>query len=500
MTIEGRHARRTRNVRTLAVAGLAIVVAGLVYLLAFSGGSDYKLHVRFQNAGQLVQGGLVQVGGVKVGQIDRISISDDGQADLELGITDEDFVPLNEGTRAQIRAVGQATLTNRYVALTPGPDNRPALRDGATLAATDTRGIVDLDAILSSLDGPFREDLRALIQRSSEVFAGSGAPSFNRMLAKIDPAFASLDGLLGDLRTDQDAIDRLVRSGATAAGAVADRRASLVTAVGRTERTFRAVADQQQALSGVLQRAPAVLRQAGGTLRRAGSTAQALRPALRAVPEPQADLRVLLRRLPKVLRRTDPVGAQLERILGPLRTAVNGLPQLERPTVDGAKAISDGLDEAMPMLEGLRFYGSDFILGIVNGLVSIGTGGYHQHGHYLKIEFVQSPQTLLGGALGGLIPALAKITDGVIPGVINLATHQNRRCPGGNAPPAPDGSNPWYPKEGICDPTTSMSRLVNSPPALCRTYSRCDGDDRSLKPDPDGRNPQRPTPPAGASR
>jgi phospholipid/cholesterol/gamma-HCH transport system substrate-binding protein len=481
MTIEGRHARRTRNVRTLAVAGLAIVMAGLVYLLAFSGGSDYKLHVRFQNAGQLVQGGLVQVGGVKVGQIDRISISDDGQADLELGITDEDFVPLNEGTRAQIRAVGQATLTNRYVALTPGPDNRPALRDGATLAATDTRGIVDLDAILSSVGPAERQNLRELLSEGAALYAGSGAASFNRMLRKLNPAFAEVNGLASEIVAQRPALERLVRTGATSLEAIASRRGDLDDAVADTAVAFGALADQREAVQRVLAQAPPVLRQAGGTLGRTARTVEELRPTLRLVPASQQGLPLALRRFPKALTRLTPVVRRTSELLPKLRTALDGLPALEQPTVDGVRSLGTAMQKANPILEATRFYGSDFLLGVLNGLLTIGSGGYNGQGHYLRIEFVQSIQSLLGGALAPIIPGLTDLTGGLIPGLFNATQKQNARCPGGSAPPAPDGSNPWMPREGLCDPSQNMSSLVNSPTAICKTSTDCVGDKRSQK-------------------
>ncbi|MDX8153791.1 MlaD family protein [Patulibacter brassicae] len=489
MTIEGRHARRTRNVRTLVVAGLAIVVAGLVYLLAFSGGSDYKVHVRFQNAGQLVQGGLVQVGGVKIGQIDRISISDDGQADLQLGITDKDFVPLNEGTRAQIRAVGQATLTNRYVALTPGPENRPALADGAVLPAVDTRGIVDLDAILSAVGPDERRHLRELFADGAAIYAGSGAPAFNRMLGKLNPALLQVNGLASELAAQRPALERLITTGATSLEAIASRRGDLDAAVADTAVAFGALASQRESLQRVLAQAPAVLRQAGGTLGRTAQTVEELRPTLRLVPASQRGLPLALRRFPKALTRLTPVVRQTSELLPKLKTALDGVPALEQPTVDGVRALGTAMKDATPILEATRFYGSDFLLGVLNGLLTIGSGGYNGQGHYLRIEFVQSIQSLLGGALAPIIPGLTDLTGGLIPGLFNATQKQNARCPGGSAPPAPDGSNPWMPREGLCDPSMNMSGLVNSPSALCKDSTTCVGDKRSQKFDLPARAP-----------
>ena len=53
-----------------AGAGLALALAlVIVGILAFGGSSTYTVHARFVDAGQLVNGGSVEIGGVTVGKI-----------------------------------------------------------------------------------------------------------------------------------------------------------------------------------------------------------------------------------------------------------------------------------------------------------------------------------------------------------------------------------------------------------------------------------------------
>ena len=66
---------RTRCRCRRAVA--AIVLVGLI-LFGGGGVGGYKVHARFLNAGQLVKGNPVQVGGVPVGSVKGIKITDDG--------------------------------------------------------------------------------------------------------------------------------------------------------------------------------------------------------------------------------------------------------------------------------------------------------------------------------------------------------------------------------------------------------------------------------------
>jgi hypothetical protein len=105
-----------------------------------------------------------------------------------------------------------------------------------------------------------------------------------------------------------------------------------------------------------------------------------------------------------------------------------------------------------------RFYGSDFVLGILGGLVGAGSYNYGRWGHYERLDFIQPPQTAIGGAGSNLLPGFP-----LLPGIINIKTHLFRRCPGGNVPPAVDGSTPWIPDTSLCTPSQDIPALVNQP-------------------------------------
>ena len=76
------------------IAALAAVIAAavLVALLLFGGGDSYTLKARFINAGQLVKGNLVELGGVQIGQVTDFEVTDDGQAEVAFEI-EEDYAP-----------------------------------------------------------------------------------------------------------------------------------------------------------------------------------------------------------------------------------------------------------------------------------------------------------------------------------------------------------------------------------------------------------------------
>lgn len=435
-----------------------LVVVAVAAVLVLDGGGTYTIHARFADAGLLVPGGRVQVAGHRVGSIDRIRLTADGQADVALTIDDDGIVPLHAGTRVGIRAVGQAGIANRYIDLAPGAASAPPLPDGATLGAAQTRGIVNLDALLDSFGPVQRRALAGLIDHSAEIYAGSGAPAFNRMLGRFPPALAELSALYGELASDGAGLTRLIRTAATATEAIASRRRDLVAAVGHTATALGAIASERDALSRILVRAPAVLRQAGGTLARTGAAVTALRPALRDLPAAAGPLGTFLGRLRQFLPRAQPVVADLVGQLPALRATLDGIPPIVRPAVRGLISTGGAMRAMLPIFKGFRLYGSDLILGALVSVGGIAAGPYDARGHYAKVNFVQNAQTVLSGKLAPLLTGSA-----LVPGLFSVRTKIARRCPGGNVPPAPDGSSPWLLGAKYCDPAADTPASVNEP-------------------------------------
>src|SRR4029079_13921932 len=113
--------------RVIAIAALlaAVVLCVILLLNATSGG--YEVHAIVSDAGQLLKGNQVQVGGVPVGSVDGIHLRNGGrEAELDLSIGDGE-APLHQGTTLTIRNPSLTDVAGRYVALTPGPNSAPEI-------------------------------------------------------------------------------------------------------------------------------------------------------------------------------------------------------------------------------------------------------------------------------------------------------------------------------------------------------------------------------------
>ena len=277
--VAGRRARpaSSRVARPLAAGALALVVLIVAYLLfAGGGGTTYKL--LFAEANQLVRGDQVQVGGVPVGSIKDIVLTKDYKALITIHV-DSSLTPLHEGTTAQVRVPSLTSVANRYIALTPGPNNAPALPAGSTLPTTATHGIVDLDQLFDIFNPQTRRG------------AAGGAPGLGRTVRRDKPRLRAVGQVLQPVaglrrphlrrarpatrrRSRASSWNRPRRSRRSATTAKASRASSKTP-----NKTFQAVGTQQ----AHLQRRR--LHELPVTLRQGNKTFAALPPTLDALTQ-----------------------------------------------------------------------------------------------------------------------------------------------------------------------------------------------------------------------
>jgi hypothetical protein len=165
----------------------------------------------------------------------------------------------------------------------------------------------------------------------------------------------------------------------------------------------------------------------------------------------------VLGQITATLPQATPVIGALRGELPGLEAALLGLRRISPVSITALHSAARALKVSRPIVRAIRFYGADLLIGVFNGLLGVATGNYDRWGHYVRAEFMEPYQSLLGGALGSLL------SRPLAPSLFSLRTRLLRRCPGGNAPPAPDGSSPWVPDPSICTPSQDVPDSVNTP-------------------------------------
>ncbi len=428
--------QREQLTRLSALGALALAAVAIVIVLMTSS-STYVLHAQFYDAGQLVSGDLVTVGGHKVGSIGAIKLADNGLADIELDISDHGFTPLRRGTVATIGQLSLTGVANRFVGLTPG--GGAPIRSGGTLPVTQTHGIVDLDAVLDSFTPQVRTQLQQILKSGAYLVSSPAASEFNQATPYFNPALSQTTQLASEIVSDHFALERLLSSTAQITSTLAARNGDLGGAVTNTATALREVASERSALQDAISRAPAVLHQGTKVLADTNGTLKVLNPAVKDLQPVAPRLATLLRRLEPAVQAAIPTIAGVQALVPGAEAALTAFPAVERVATPAVRSLASALPPVTPILAGLRPYLPDAVSGFFNGVGGAGGAGYDANGHYLKSELtVQGGGASLSGVLGllgGVTGSLGPF-DGGRSGLL-------APCPGGGSPAAADGTNPW---------------------------------------------------------
>jgi phospholipid/cholesterol/gamma-HCH transport system substrate-binding protein len=427
-----------------------VLAAVAIALLAiFGGGDSYKVQAVFQNAGQLVPGNEVRVGGAPIGSITDIALNNRAQAVITMEVGD-DFAPLHEGSQATIRATSLSGIANRYISLNPGPNDADEIEDGGVIDADDTNAPVDFDQVFDSLDAETREGLRLFVRGSGQQYDSRGEDA-NASIEYFPPFLSTTGNLTKELALDQAVLRRFLIDGADTVSAIAERRDDLEQLVSNTSTAMGAIADESAALDQAIALLPDTLRKANTTFVNLRAALDDLEQLVDVSKPATRDLTPFLRELRPLVVEARPTVRDLRELIrtpGPNNDLIDltaAQPRLAQLTATVFPRAIRALDRTQPVIEYLRGYTPD-LAGWITKFGAV-AGYYDANGHYARVMPVFSPTNFDPSTYRVNAVDPANRLDGFEQGVTP------NRCPGGNIQPAPDGSSPWAFKG--CDTSTT---------------------------------------------
>jgi len=447
--------------RVAALAAILIAAVAVVVVLVGSGGEDYRVKALFQNASQLVKGNLVQVSGTKVGTVEEITLTKDGQAQVTMRI-DEKYKPLRDGTKATVRASSLSGIANRYIDLRLPPATAGAL-PGDVLTQKDTTTAVDLDEIFNIFGPRERKALSGVLRGFSTLYAGREQQA-NRGLLYLNPSIAATSRLFQELNRNGPELRTFINESAGLVGTVDERRDDLAGLVTNLADTTGALNNRREALAESIQRLPAFMRRSNTTFVNLRATLDDLDPLVDESKPVAKKLRPFLAELRPLARNAVPTLRDLSALVRspgpgndlieatnanvPVRDIALGPVNRNGAQREGAfPASTKALAGATPELAHARPYAVD----LTSWFDDFSHSGYYDaNGSVGRVALNINAFTFLNGLPTGLIPP-----NQVAPSFLQLAqTGLNNRCPGSSERNNRDGSNPFKPYPGYnCDET-----------------------------------------------
>ena len=450
--------------RIAAIAALVLIVIAIGWLVLGGDDDGYNYDLIFETGGQLVEDNEVLIGGAPVGTVNSIELTDNGQAEVAITVNRQ----LHEGTKAVIRQTSLSGIANRYVSLTPGPDNAPALDDGSIITEVDTTTPVDLDQLFNALRAPERKGLQDVIQGSATVYAGREQEA-NETYRFLSPAFTATDSLIKEINRDQKVLADFLVSGGRVTGAIAERRDDLVGLVSNSNQALGAVAARNEELDRALVALPPALRQANTTFFNLRLTLDDLDPLVETAKPATKNLAPFLRQLKPVVKASVPVFKDLRLAVNKdgknndLTDAVGHLPAAQNAAARASGPTVQAMIDSEPTFTFLRPYVPD-LLNAVGKLGQI-SANYDANGHYVRVQ--PAGLGIFTDAAGSLNPISTanQFQDYGAFGGTNFTLF--RRCPGGQTQPAVDGSSPFLDGGNLTTPIppfTNDCTVTDVPP------------------------------------
>jgi phospholipid/cholesterol/gamma-HCH transport system substrate-binding protein len=449
--------------RLLAGGAIAFALIALIAIWVTRDNTyDYKLV--FENAGQIVKGDLVRIGGSGVGTVSTIELNDSGQAEIVVAI-DEKYAPLHQGSTAIIRHQGLIGTANRYIDVSPAPNFKPELADGATISGDKTRSLVEIDEFFNTFNPKTRKGLDHFIEGFADWYAGQ-EKNASASTKYFPPTLAQTSKLFRELNRDSEDFQELLIETSKAMGAVEERSADLTGLVDNAGTTAAAISSDTESLRRVLVDLPPGLRQGSKTFAALrGPNIDALE---RFVLESEESARVLpgfLRRFRPLVRANVPIFKQLRVMFnGPgagndIYDTMVDLPPLAKMADKAFPRASKSLKQSTPIWGFIRPYGPD----LTAWLRSFGgaMAPYDANGHYARTVPVFDAFNFTDDGTGGSLTPKPPAQRGTSP---YLSTGNLRRCPGAAAPAPADGSAPFVDMGELANPDCDPSQTIGGTP------------------------------------
>jgi phospholipid/cholesterol/gamma-HCH transport system substrate-binding protein len=387
-----------------AVASLLAVaaIAAAVLLSTSAGGSNgsYTVRAIFDDAGNIISGENVKIGGVKIGTVGSVTATPQAKAAVVLDISNAGFKDFRADASCTVRP--QALIGEKFVDCLPtqprvaGTPLPPPLKkigkghEGAgqyLLPVQNTHSPVDVDLLGDISRLPERQRFTILINELGAGLAGRGS-DLNVVIRRANPALQELDRVLSILASENKVLAKLAVDSDQALQPFAAVREKVADFIVQSNTVAQASARHRGALARNLALFPKFLQELGPSMERLARFADQTTPVFTDLKVAAPGINKAFTSLPAFSNSSTAFFKSLgatSKVSGPALTSIQ--PLLARLGKLGKEAKPFSFNAA-ELLSSLRSTGG---LERILDFIFLGAGssnGYDALGHFLRSEAV----------------------------------------------------------------------------------------------------------------
>jgi phospholipid/cholesterol/gamma-HCH transport system substrate-binding protein len=331
-------------VAILVLVALSVAVAG--YILSHQGvrfpfiqSSPFTINAELSTAQAVTpgQGQTVRVSGVQIGLIGNVKLRG-GIAVVQLQIDQKYKHLIHTDATALLRP--RTGLKDMFIEVDPGSKNAPIAKPGFTIPVSNTLPDVNVDEILSSLDGDTRAYLDLLVNGAGQGLKNNGGNELAGVLERFEPTHRDLARVNKAVAARGADLRRLVNSLQRLNTALAAKQSQISQLVVASSQVFRAFASEDQNLSRAVADLPGTLAQTTATLGKVQRFASSLGPAATNLLPAASNLKAANEAITNLARPSTPI---VQNQIRPFVVAA-------RPVVRNLRPASIHLAKATPNL------------------------------------------------------------------------------------------------------------------------------------------------------
>jgi phospholipid/cholesterol/gamma-HCH transport system substrate-binding protein len=297
-----RHSERSiLRLGTLALVVLVIVMAAAFNLQKFPGFRGTGYHADFTDANGLARGDMVQIGGVRVGRVNKIEI----HADHVTVNFDVHHAEFGTKTRASVEVLN--LLGTKYLNLTPdGPGQMDA---GSTIPITRTHTTYDVVSTLNQLTTTTEQLDTDQLATALHTLAGT----LDASAPEVHQSFTGISRLSASIASRNAEVEQLIQHANGVTKLLAERKDDLVTLMQQGNLVFEELQARKESIHRLLVNARLLAVSLKGI---ADDNKKEIGPALADLHEVTVNLRKQRDNIQATVRNLEPYASILINVIG----------------------------------------------------------------------------------------------------------------------------------------------------------------------------------------